>query len=181
MTGEKDISKLKKTKLTKGKLKAFLVNKYDGSFVDKILRVIDVFRLNKEGLCSFDEYCNFISDLINFQTDQLFQMAFKIYDYNGNEQICELDIVSFLKIQDGGEDLDRVYMSDINLIIKKLRDKTTFKGCQNRDMDVALAKIYKRAGVLNQFYVGDRDNPNQPPIKVDTPPGREKLDLFRAL
>jgi len=47
MTGEKDITKLKKTKLTKGKLKAFLVNKYDGSFVDKILRVIDVFRLNK--------------------------------------------------------------------------------------------------------------------------------------
>ena len=74
-------------------------------------------------------------------------MAFKIYDYNGNEQICELDIVSFLKIQDGGEDLNRVYMSDINLIIKKLRDKTVFKGCQNRDMDVALAKIYKRAGV----------------------------------
>ena len=56
--------------------------------------------------------------------------------------------------------MDRVFMSDINLIIKKLKDKTKFKGCQNRDMDVALAKIYKRAGVLNQFYVGDRDNPN---------------------
>jgi hypothetical protein len=70
MTGEKDPTKLKKTRLTKGKLKAFLVNKYDGSLADKILRVIgEPFRQNKEGTCSYDEYCNFIGDLINFQTD----------------------------------------------------------------------------------------------------------------
>ena len=86
LTGEKDAANLKKTKLTKGKLKAYLVNKYDGVFADKILRVIgEPFRQNKEGTLNYDEYCNFVTELVNFQTDLLFQMAFNIYDYNGNE------------------------------------------------------------------------------------------------
>lgn len=66
MTGEKDVQKLKKTKITKGKLKAFLVNKYDGVIAEKIVKVFgDAFKLNKDGSLSFDEYCGYISDLIN--------------------------------------------------------------------------------------------------------------------
>jgi Ca2+-binding EF-hand superfamily protein len=111
----------------------------------------DPFRQSKEGTLTFDEYCTFLTELVNFQPDLLFQLAFNIYDYNGNDQICQLDIVSFFKTQDNAENMDKVYMEDITLIIKKLKEKTAFKGCENRDTEVALAKIYKRAGVLHQF------------------------------
>lgn len=100
---------------------------------------------------TFNEYCQFMSDLLNSETDELFRLAFSIYDYNGNGGICELDIVSFLKTQDSKTDLEKIFMNDINLVINQLKAKTAFKGCENRDLDVALAKIYKRAGVLEEF------------------------------
>jgi hypothetical protein len=56
--------------------------------------------------------------------------------------------------------MNKVYIRDINLLIGKLRSKTKFKGCENRDEDIMLAKIYKRAGLARQFPVGDRSNPN---------------------
>ncbi len=66
MTGEKDEMKLKKTKLTRGKFKAFLVNRYEGVIAEKIVRIFgDAFKLNQEGTLTFDEYCNFFSELIN--------------------------------------------------------------------------------------------------------------------
>ena len=39
---------------------------------------------------------------------------------------------------------------------------------------MALAAIYKRAGVLQEFNVGDINNPNQPPILVQTPIRKNK-------
>lgn len=169
MAGEKDPNRLRKTKLTKGRLKAYLVNKYDGLITEKILRVLNpMFHLNKDGYMTFDDYVNFMSDFVNFESNELFKMAFKIYDFNGNDDICELDIVSFFKTQDSKTELEKIYMNDVNLIINKLKAKTKMKGCENRDLDVTLAKIYKRAGVLHEFSVGDKSNPNQPPILINT-------------
>lgn len=115
----------------------------------------------------YDDYINEISELINFRTDDLFKMAFKIYDFNGNDQICELDVVSCIKTFNG-TDLEKVYMNDLGLIINKLKAKTKLKGCENRDLDITLAKIYKRCGVLEEFKVGDDKNPHQPPIQLDS-------------
>ena len=166
--------KLKKTKLTRGKFKAFLVNRYEGVIAEKIVRIFgDAFKLNQEGTLTFDEYCNFFSELINHQPKQLFNLAFKIYDFNSNEQICELDLISLLKTQENFE-LVKIYIQDINLVINALQSKTQFKGCVNRDIDVALAAIYKRAGVEKEFNVGDINNPNQPPILVQTPIRKNK-------
>lgn len=118
LTGEKDPARLHKARLTKGKLKAFLVKKYDGFVTEKILRVLrPAFTLNKDGTMAFNEYCQFMSDLLNSEPDELFRLAFSIYDYNGNGGICELDIVSFLKTQDSKTDLEKIFMNDINLII----------------------------------------------------------------
>ena len=58
LAGEKDPQRLRKTKLTKGRLKAFLANKYDGFITEKILRVLrPAFSINKDNALSFDEYC----------------------------------------------------------------------------------------------------------------------------
>ena len=65
--------------------------------------------------------------------------------------------------------LEQIFMKDLNLIIKTLTDKTKLKGCENRDTEVQLATVYKRAGLQEEYPVGDMTNPHQPPVYDDVP------------
>ena len=41
-----------------------------------------------------------------------------------------------------------------------MTEKTKFKGCENRDLEMKLATIYKTAGLEKEYPVGDLTNPN---------------------
>ena len=137
--------KLKRAKLTKGKMKAHLVEKYGGFIAEKIVRWCqDMFN---RGPVEYDYYCDFFENLLNNGSERLYDLAFMIYDFNNNKKICELDVVSFIKTWDNFEMLESIFIKDINLIIKTLIEKTKFKGCENRDAELQLAAIYKKAGL----------------------------------
>ena len=96
--------KLKRAKLTKGKMKAHLVDKYDGIIAEKIVRwCSDMF---SRGPVEYDQYCDYFENILNDQNVRLYELAFMIYDYNNNKFICELDVVSFLKTWDNFEMLE---------------------------------------------------------------------------
>ena len=83
MTGESD---LKVAKLTKKKLRKFLAGKYDSAIAEKMLVVLQkAFETNKEGYLMFDEFCSYMSDLINYKTHELLKIAFLIYDFNNDK------------------------------------------------------------------------------------------------
>lgn len=121
LVGERDLKNVKKAKLTKKNLKAFLVGKYESVVAEKILKVMmPAFKMNKEGKLFFEEFVRYLTDLINDQTDTLYKLAFAIYDFNDDNQICELDVVSFFKDREHPPDLEQIYMKDITLIINAL-------------------------------------------------------------
>ena len=70
-----------------------------------------------------------------------------IYDFNNNKRLCELDVVSFIKTWDNFEMLESIFIKDLNLVIKTLTEKTKLKGCENRDEEIKLATVYKKAGL----------------------------------
>ena len=43
--------------------------------------------------------------------------------------------------------LQTIFIKDIYKIIPKLNEKKKFKGCENRDSEMKLAMIYKKAGL----------------------------------
>ena len=126
--------KLKRAKLTKGKMKAYLVDKYGGVIAEKIVRWCS--DMWNRGTVEYDQYCDYFENLLNFNNRRLYELAFSVYDYNSNKYICELDVVSFLKTWDNFEMLESIFIKDINKIIKTLIEKTKFKGCENRDAEV---------------------------------------------
>jgi hypothetical protein len=90
-----------------------------------------------------------MQNLFSHQTYELMRLAFDVYDFNQNDQICELDIVSLIKTQ-SLENLDRNYLKDLNLIISAINEKKKRKGFENHDIETALNAIFIRAGVQSE-------------------------------
>ena len=162
--------KLKRARLTRAKLKIYLTDKYTGEIAEKIAKWCSaMFNKNQKRDADFDMFCDYFDNLLANERYRLFELAFSIYDYNNNKLLCELDVVSFIKQWENFEMLEQIFMKDLNLIIKTLTDKTKLKGCENRDAEVQLATVYKRAGLQDEYPVGDMTNPNQPPVYDDVP------------
>ena len=107
--------KLIRAKLTKGKMKAYLVDKYGGVIAEKIAKwCSDMFN---RGPVDYDQYCDFFENVLNNQSDRLYDLAFSVYDFNSNKFICELDVVSFLKTWENFDMLESIFIKDINKII----------------------------------------------------------------
>lgn len=103
-------------------LKAHLVDKYGGVIAEKISRIFsDAFA---RGPLEFDGYCSYFNKILKQGANTLHQLAFSIYDINANKQVCELDIVSFLKTWDNFELLESIFIHDINAVITGIGEKT---------------------------------------------------------
>jgi len=97
---------MKKAKLTRGKLKVYLIKIYNSVIAEKVIKhFADAF---SKGPITFDLFCDYFNTLINFKFgdehhEKLLKMGFAVYDFNDDKSICELDIVSFLKSSENDE------------------------------------------------------------------------------
>ncbi len=96
---EKKKSQVSNARLTKGKLLAYLSRRYKGSVAKLIAHPFD-FSIPYD----YPRFLDEIERLINFDAKELMSMAFKIYDYDGDEFICNLDMYTFLKNYEHDED-----------------------------------------------------------------------------
>ena len=70
-----------------------------GDVADKVVKFM--FPLQKKGaelvILSFNEYCAKLELLRNSKKEQLW-LAFQLYDISNDGQICDLDVMSLLKV-----------------------------------------------------------------------------------
>ena len=51
--------------------------------------------------------------MINHEQEKIYLLAFLIFDYNSNNFVCELDIVSILKTWENEEFLQNLLLTDL--------------------------------------------------------------------
>jgi hypothetical protein len=69
----------------------------------------------------FEEYCSYMEYVMLYDHPTLRMLAFTVYDFNGNNFLCQLDIVSFIKTWDNFELLQDVFIDDLMLLISTLK------------------------------------------------------------
>ena len=105
--------------MTKGKLKAFLSQRYKGYVAQRIVQFFD-FSTNFD----YDKFIDEIETLLNLRSEVLLKMAFSIYDFDQNKFICELDLYTLLKTYEHDDDLFiKAYSSDISTLESAIAKK----------------------------------------------------------
>ena len=64
-------------------MKAYLSKKYKGKVAEKILQFFDL-----SVPMDFTQYVELLEKMLNFQGDRLKRMAFTVFDFNEDKQIC---------------------------------------------------------------------------------------------
>ena len=77
----------------RGQLKAFLAIRYKGHIAQRIVKFFD-FRT----AIDFDNFIDQIEVMMNQKNDNLFKMGFKIFDFDDDGVISELDLYAVLKV-----------------------------------------------------------------------------------
>ena len=77
-----------RTKLAKGNLRAAISRRYKGAIAEKVVARFTEFANAQD----FESYVDLIEKLLNFETERLMRIAFEVYDFNQDKQICELDM-----------------------------------------------------------------------------------------
>lgn len=99
---------------------------------------------------------------MNYKRDTLKKMAFQIYDFDSDHQICSLDLYTFLKTYEHDEEcFFKAFSNDINKIESELDHRRSKQGLNDpdvtfklRDIDDKLVKLGGRLEVktLNEFF-----------------------------
>ncbi len=74
---EKKKTPVQNIRLTKGKLKAFLSQKYKGYVAQRVVQFFD-FSTNYD----YEKFIDEIENFLNYRRDTLMKMAFSIYDFD---------------------------------------------------------------------------------------------------
>lgn len=111
-------------------MKAYLSKRYKGKVGEKVLQVLDL-----SVPLDFSSYCDMLERLLNYQQDKLKAMTFKVFDYNEDRQICQLDLYSVMKMY---ENDDQVFVEafsfDTCKISAYLNKKQRAKGNINTEI-----------------------------------------------
>lgn len=132
---------INRIKLSKGKLRAFLSQRYKGKTAHKILKVFDL--INP---IDYGNFCQQLDNLLNKSHKSLLKMAFNVYDFNNDKYICSLDLYALMKSIEGEDQLfDNSFSYDFCKISAFLENKRKKRGTTNIDETKKINKIFKRA------------------------------------
>lgn len=104
--------------MTKGKLKAWLSKKYKGKVAEKIL---SLFQSEMNVPLDFATWIDLLETLLNQYKERLKWVAFNVFDYNEDKQICQLDMYALMKIYENDDDVFiNGYVNDIIKVVETL-------------------------------------------------------------
>lgn len=99
---------------------AYLSRRYK-SLIARIITKIFDFNTNYD----YESFLEEIEDFMNFKKDTLKKLAFQIYDFDNDHNVCELDLYTYVKNFRGDDDglFLQVYAQDLTVIEKEINKR----------------------------------------------------------
>ena len=135
-------------RLTKPRLHKYLEKKYDGLIAERLTKAILVDK--PRGQLTYPEFCDWCEEIANESVNsyiQLKRLAFAVYDVNGDDTICELDVSAMQQhyFYRDESDFSKYYLpQDCQAIMDQLQVRINGKDTKE---EAKIKRIFKDAGV----------------------------------
>jgi hypothetical protein len=124
-------------RLTKSKLLAYLSRRYKGPVAKIIAQFFD-FSTNYE----YDSFLDEMENFMNYKKDTLKKMAFSIYDFDQDQNICSLDLYTFFKNYEHDDDcFFKALSRDLNIMENEITGRREKMGLANSEVTFKLKDI----------------------------------------